>query len=663
MKMSKNSFDDIKKKIIGILLNDYYNKKSKNLPLSAFALFQINEEKVKSELIKNFTDFDIKSRLKLAKLIQIDKDINPYVVLKIIENEKSSQVKSNLYTYYQHYKIDEIILPQLISHYWTEKSPKVKDSILRAIRVKSREKGEDLYIKALENENHKEVLYTIFQTLRSYKNDRILNCCINWLRKNGKNYDFNSIHHALMILMESDYKYLNKNTFNALLHKSEIKLHTTWNEDLYDVCRKSFNQDYQNVIGFVNPFSTIIVFPQDYINQIESMIESGVFTNILNDELHNQIDIDYFNDLVKFCIDLLSTNNISNICEIITKNPNIYSKFENNIEFNPLREFSKLLDYHKLESICKKCKTKFVHYWPHIPIYSDVVKLEISKDYCVKHRFFELEQIIKELIQDVYIKKNYPISRKIEIYNKTKRDRSDTLFIQSVWLNEIAECKCGEKNFPLSIENKCPLCHLQKNSNVNENIINILNSINEIDAVHYDYFEQKLVDYYGIIEYFKQNRFKINDKEYLLESYLITEEELILSWFIAKKIYDKVIRYDSVQWVNEKKTVDLVLEVLKTNNIIRYMSWAWLKSPVSGFNMNVDAFFPEFNLALEYQGLQHFQPIDYFGGESSFKNQCFRDSKKKELLKQHNITLLEVNKDELKKDILIKKLKSLRILA
>lgn len=45
---------------------------------------------------------------------------------------------------------------------------------------------------------------------------------------------------------------------------------------------------------------------------------------------------------------------------------------------------------------------------------------------------------------------------------------------------------------------------------------------------------------------------------------------------------------------------------------------------------------------IEYDGKQHFEPIDYFGGEKSFKETKFRDEIKNNYCKQNNIKLIRI---------------------
>ena len=49
------------------------------------------------------------------------------------------------------------------------------------------------------------------------------------------------------------------------------------------------------------------------------------------------------------------------------------------------------------------------------------------------------------------------------------------------------------------------------------------------------------------------------------------------------------------------------------------------------------------NIAFEYQGKQHFEPVEIFGGEENFKKGQERDKIKKELSEKNGIKLIYVN--------------------
>ena len=49
---------------------------------------------------------------------------------------------------------------------------------------------------------------------------------------------------------------------------------------------------------------------------------------------------------------------------------------------------------------------------------------------------------------------------------------------------------------------------------------------------------------------------------------------------------------------------------------------------------------PESKIGIECQGIQHFEPVEYFGGQAGFDNQVERDRVKRELCEKAGISLL-----------------------
>lgn len=56
--------------------------------------------------------------------------------------------------------------------------------------------------------------------------------------------------------------------------------------------------------------------------------------------------------------------------------------------------------------------------------------------------------------------------------------------------------------------------------------------------------------------------------------------------------------------------------------------------------LRLDFFLPNYNISIECQGIQHFRPVDFFGGEESFREQIKRDELKRTLCKENNVYLL-----------------------
>ena len=76
--------------------------------------------------------------------------------------------------------------------------------------------------------------------------------------------------------------------------------------------------------------------------------------------------------------------------------------------------------------------------------------------------------------------------------------------------------------------------------------------------------------------------------------------------------------------------------LLKENNInfIRQYRSKWLGS------QSLDFYLPDYNIAIECQGIQHYEPISFFGGKKAFEKQLFNDKLKKEKCFKNNVKLL-----------------------
>ena len=80
---------------------------------------------------------------------------------------------------------------------------------------------------------------------------------------------------------------------------------------------------------------------------------------------------------------------------------------------------------------------------------------------------------------------------------------------------------------------------------------------------------------------------------------------------------------------------------LDHNNILyeRYMKF---DGCVDQRQLSFDFYLPEFNTNIECQGIQHYEPIEYFGGEEAFKIQQRHDAIKRQYCLDNNIELLEI---------------------
>ena len=63
---------------------------------------------------------------------------------------------------------------------------------------------------------------------------------------------------------------------------------------------------------------------------------------------------------------------------------------------------------------------------------------------------------------------------------------------------------------------------------------------------------------------------------------------------------------------------------------------------IGGNPLSFDFYIPDWNILIEFQGIQHEKPVDFFGGEEQFLIQQEHDRRKRDYAKEHNIELLEI---------------------
>ena len=59
--------------------------------------------------------------------------------------------------------------------------------------------------------------------------------------------------------------------------------------------------------------------------------------------------------------------------------------------------------------------------------------------------------------------------------------------------------------------------------------------------------------------------------------------------------------------------------------------------------LSLDFFLPDYKICIEYDGEQHFRPVNYFGGLESFERQIIRDKIKNEFCNENQIKLIRFN--------------------
>jgi hypothetical protein len=89
------------------------------------------------------------------------------------------------------------------------------------------------------------------------------------------------------------------------------------------------------------------------------------------------------------------------------------------------------------------------------------------------------------------------------------------------------------------------------------------------------------------------------------------------------------------QWPSETLLYRLVSQLLPDSEVIHH------HKPVFLEGLEFDIYIPDVRLAIEYQGIQHYEPINRFGGISGHEKLKERDARKRILAKNNDIRLHE----------------------
>ena len=102
-------------------------------------------------------------------------------------------------------------------------------------------------------------------------------------------------------------------------------------------------------------------------------------------------------------------------------------------------------------------------------------------------------------------------------------------------------------------------------------------------------------------------------------------------------------------WISETELFCKLEAEFSDTKIIQHGRPTWLG------RQHFDIWFPNWKIAVEYHGKQHFEPVEFFGGEEAFQKTVERDKRKVDLSKRHGVKLLIVtetdNQDDIVQDI------------
>lgn len=107
------------------------------------------------------------------------------------------------------------------------------------------------------------------------------------------------------------------------------------------------------------------------------------------------------------------------------------------------------------------------------------------------------------------------------------------------------------------------------------------------------------------------------------------------------KIRDKLgIARIGEGWINETQLYKTICYLFPSFTVIREASPEWLG------NQRIDIYIPDLKVAIEYQGQQHYEPVEIFGGKEALEKTKEMDKRKKSLCKKNGVNIVYFRHDE-----------------
>jgi hypothetical protein len=90
-------------------------------------------------------------------------------------------------------------------------------------------------------------------------------------------------------------------------------------------------------------------------------------------------------------------------------------------------------------------------------------------------------------------------------------------------------------------------------------------------------------------------------------------------------------------WVSEARLYRALVQAFPDRKAVHHGRPIWLGP------QHLDVYFPDENVGVEYQGRQHYEPVEYFGGAKAFERIQKLDRRKANLCVRNGCILLHVD--------------------
>lgn len=238
-----------------------------------------------------------------------------------------------------------------------------------------------------------------------------------------------------------------------------------------------------------------------------------------------------------------------------------------------------------------------------------------------------------------YVDRVMPELRLKERYNLWQGNQYTFIIFEAENYNQ-------EKSFAVSYTTATPLTTIKKTADkyINTGVF----GTDGMRFSHYVSLNKSLQSWKRVR---RKKRLEEHLSYYLTQAYFRDKDD---AWDYADLLKEKAekgqltcfekIKYSAPKnkWVSEELVYRIVKRIYKNHKVIYQHRPYFLKSSIGG-QMSYDIFITGLNIAIEYQGKQHFEPVDFFGGEENFKELKKRDEEKRLVSEKYGIKLVYIN--------------------
>lgn len=111
------------------------------------------------------------------------------------------------------------------------------------------------------------------------------------------------------------------------------------------------------------------------------------------------------------------------------------------------------------------------------------------------------------------------------------------------------------------------------------------------------------------------------------------------------------LRGQECPFCKSSKGEKIISEFLLSNNILYTPQYSFYECRYKN-PLEFDFYIHKYNIIIEYDGIQHFKPIEFFGGEKAFQDRILKDKIKNEYCLNNNIHLIRISyKDNITEEL------------